>query len=133
MSVVKVRAALETALSGMSPTLSTAYENVAFTPVAGTAYQQVHFLFAKPVNREYGTRHQEFGYMQVALMYPLQIGTSTIAARAELIRTTFQRGNTFVSGGVTTMITETPEVGGGGVEGDRYVVRVKIPFQSNIG
>ena len=35
MSVVKVKAALETALNGMTA-LATAWENVAFTPVAGT-------------------------------------------------------------------------------------------------
>lgn len=133
MSVVKIRAALETALNGMSPALATAWENVAYTPVTGTAYQQVHLMFAKPDNSEFGRRHQERGYMQVKLQYPPQIGTSTINARAELLRTTFYRGATFASGGVTVMISETPEVAVGSVEGDRYAVAVKVPFVSNIG
>ena len=130
--IVNIRAALETALNAMSPSLATAWENVAFVPVAGTAYQEVHLLCAKPFNAEFGDRHQEVGYMQVKLMYPLQIGTSTVAARAELLRTTFKRGNTFVSGGVTVMITATPEVGVGSVEGDRYAVAVKIPFMAQV-
>ena len=130
--IVNIRAALETALNGMSPTLSTAWENVAFVPVAGTAYQQVNILFAKPDNREFGNRHQELGYLQIKLMYPLQIGTSTIAARAELLRATFKRGNSFTSSGVTVMVTDTPEVSAGGVEGDRYAVPVKIRFVAQI-
>ena len=86
--VVNVRAALETALNGMSPALATAWENTAFNPTAGTAYQHVNFLFAKPFNAEFGDRHQEMGYMQVKLMYPIQIGTSTVAARARSISKT---------------------------------------------
>lgn len=132
MSVVAIRAALETALNGMSPALSAAWENAQFVPVAGTAYQQVHVLFATPSNREFGDRYQETGYMQVKLMYPLSVGTSAIAARAQLLRTTFKRGNTFASGGVTTMITETPEIAPGAVEGDRYGVPVKIRFVAQV-
>ena len=130
--VVNVRAALETALNAMSPALPTSFENVAFVPVAGTAYQQVNVLFAKPDNREFGNRHQELGYMQIKLCYPLQLGTSTIAARAELIRATFKRGNTFASSGVTVMVTDTPEVSAVGVEGDRYAMPVKIRFVAQI-
>lgn len=132
MSIVNIRAALETTLNGMSPALNTAWENTAFAPVAGTPYQQAHLLFATPANNEYGSRHQELGYMQVKLLYPLQIGTSTVAARAELIRSTFKRGNTFASGGVTVMVTKTPEISVGGVEGDRYTLSVKIPFMAQL-
>lgn len=130
--VVNVRAALETALNGMSPALSTAWENVSFTPVSGTPYQQVHLLCAQPDNNEHGRTHFEQGYMQVKLMYPLQIGTSTIAARAELIRSTFYRGASFVSGGVTVKITHTPEVSPGSVEGDRFALPVKVRFAAFI-
>lgn len=133
MSVVAIRAALETALNGMSPALSTAWENAVFQPVADTPYQQVHVLFATPSNPEYGSRHQELGYVQVKLMYPLQVGTSTVAARADLIRNTFKRGSSFTSGTVTVVVNKTPEVSPGSVEGDRYAVPVKISFFANIG
>jgi hypothetical protein len=132
MSAVAIRAALETALNGMSPALSTAFENVAFTPVAGTAYQQVNVLFAEPDNLEFGSHYREIGYMQVKLMYPLQVGTATVAARAELIRTTFRRGASFTSGGVTVTIEKTPEIGNAQVEGDRYAMPVRVRFFANI-
>lgn len=132
--IVNIRAALETALNGMSPALATAWENVSFSPpAAGTPYQRVNMLFAQPDNREYGSRHQERGYMQVKLLYPIQIGTSTINARAELLRSTFARGNTFSSSGVTVMVSGTPEVTPGTVEDDRFAIAVKIPFISDIG
>lgn len=132
MSVVAIRAALETALNAMSPAVSTSWENVAFTPVAGTAYQIVNVLFAEPDNREYGSRHQARGYMQIRLMYPQAVGTATVSARAELIRTTFYRGSTFASGGVTVMVEKTPEVAPGAVDGDRFAVIVKVRFFANI-
>jgi len=131
MSVVACRAALETALNGMTA-LATAYENAPYTPIAGTPYQQVHILFADPDNLEYGRSHRELGYMQVKLMYPLQAGTATIATRAELIRTTFYRGASFTSGGVTVIVEKTPEVGSGQVEGDRWAVPVRVRFFANI-
>lgn len=132
MSIIKIRAALETALNGMQPPLATAWENMGFNPTAGTAYQQVNLLLAEPENVEYGSHHRESGYMQVKLMYPLQVGTATVAARAELLRTTFYRGASFTNGGVTVIIERTPNVSGGMVEGDRYAVPVKIRFFANI-
>ena len=132
MSILKIRAALETALNGMSPPVTTAWENLPFIPVSGTPYQAAHLMLAKPSNREFGARHQERGYLQVKLMYPQLAGTAAVAARAELLRTIFKRGNTFASGGVTTMVTETPEVTAGTVEGDRFAVAVKIPFTAEI-
>jgi len=130
--VVNIRAALETALNGMSPALATSFENAAFVPVAGTPYQKVHMLFAQPDNQEFGSRHRELGFMQVTLMYPLGVGTSLINARAELIRSTFYRGAAFVNGGVTVTVSDTPEVSPGDVDGDRYMIPVKIRFFSNI-
>lgn len=132
MSTVKIRAALETALNGMSPALATAWENTAFTPAAGTPYQQVNMLFAVPSNNEIGSRYQQSGYMQVKLMYPPQIGTAAVGARAELIRATFRRGVTFVNGGVTTMITDTPEVSPGTSDSDRFSLILKIRFIAQI-
>lgn len=70
--------------------------------------------------------------MQVKLMYPLQAGTATAAARAQLLRTTFTRGNTFSSGGVTVMTHRTPEIQPGTTEGDRYAINVIIRFYANI-
>jgi len=132
VSILKIRAALETALNAVLPVVTTSWENMSFSPVNGTPYQIAHLMLARPSNREFGARHQERGYLQVRLMYPQLAGTAAVTARAELLRTTFKRGNTFASGGVTTMITETPEVTTGTVEGDRFAVVVKIPFTADI-
>jgi len=132
MSIVAIRAALEVALNAMSPALSTAWENAAFAPVPGTPYQAVSLKWAQPDNVEFGSRHRELGFMEVKLMYPLQVGTSVAAARAELLRTTFYRGASFASGGVTVRIDKTPEVSPGAVEGDRFALPVKVRFFANI-
>lgn len=127
-----VRAALEMALNGMSSALATAYENDSFVPVNGTPYQICSILFAAPDNSQYGDRHQELGYMQVKLMYPLGVGTSVVNARVEMLRTTFARGNTFMSGSVTVVIQRTPEIMPGRAEDDRWAVPVIIRFFANI-
>lgn len=112
---------------------ATSFENRAFKPPAlSTPYQQVNILFAAPDNTEYGSRHRELGYMQVKLMYPQAVGTSVVAARAELIRTTFYRGASFTNSGVTVVIEKTPEVSPGSVDGDRWAVPVKVRFFANL-
>lgn len=155
--VVNIRAALETALNAMSPALATAWENVAFAPVAGTPYQRINLLLASPENIEFSRTHREIGYMQVKLMYPLQTGTAAVSARVELIRSTFYRGACIVASGshlggifnyliddmglvdswgvvdeTIVIIDKTPEVSPGSVEGDRYAVPVKIRFYATI-
>lgn len=132
MSTVSIRAALEGALNSMTPAVSTAWENVPFTPTVGTAYQQVFVIFAEPDNAETHSAHMELGYMQVDLMYPENTGSGAAMARAELIRTTFYRGATFSSGAVNVLVTNTPEIARGEPEEGRYPIRVKIKFQSFI-
>lgn len=133
MSIVSVRAALEAKLNGMTPSLATSWENVPYTPVAGTAYQACYLLPATPDNPTLGTEHyREQGIFQVSLFYPLQVGTATIMARAQLIRTTFYRGLSMTSGAVTVKVMTTPEISSGRVDGDRFSVPVKIRWQADI-
>jgi hypothetical protein len=133
MSIVKVRAALETALAAMTPAIATAYENASFTPPASSVpYQAAYLLPATPDNDEYGSSHRERGIFQISLYYPLQAGPSAAATRAELLRSTFKRGASFTKDGVTVSITHTPDVGTGTPDGDRWFVPVKCRFVSNI-
>lgn len=133
MSTVSIRAALESALNAMTPSLSTAFENAPFTPPAPTTpYQRAWVIFAEPDNMEQHASHMELGFMQVDLMYPENTGSGAAMARAELLRTTFKRGNTFSSGAVNVLITHTPEIARGEPEEGRYPIRVKIKFQSFI-
>jgi len=133
MSVIKIRAALETAVAAMSPALATAWENAAFAPpVASTPYQQVFILWAEPENVEFGAGHRQRGILQITLRYPVSAGTGTVATRAELIRTTFYRGASFTYSGTTVVIDRTPEVVQGATDGDRFVVVVRVRFFANI-
>lgn len=131
MSQLNIRSALETALAAMTPSLSVAYENASFTPVAGTPYQQAHILFADPANPEAGSGYQELGFMQVTLKYPLQAGAAAAAARAAMLRTTFKKNTSFTKSGTIVTVNRTPTIGNGVVDGDRWSVPVKIPFISN--
>lgn len=124
MSITAIRATLESALDGMAPALSTAWQNVPFTPVTGTPYQRATLLLAEPDNREFGASFQEQGFLQVDLCYPQSVGSNAVEARAELLRTTFKRGTTIGS----LMITATPEIKPAYNDGDRYVVPVRIRF-----
>lgn len=133
MSTVSIRAALETALSGMSPAIATAWENVPFTtPAESVPYQVAHLIFAEPDNSVYGAEHRELGYMQVRLLYPLNAGSSAALTRAELIRDLFQRGTSFQSGTVHVIIMRTPEILPATVEDGRYAVVVRVRFYANI-
>lgn len=133
MSTVSIRKALESALAAITPAIATAYENAPFKPPAATVpYQICHILFARPDNTEIGRSHQELGYMQVRLMYPMNTGSLAAMTRAELIRTTFPRASTVASGGVTVNIIETAEIEPAGIEDNRYTVLVKIRFRSFI-
>lgn len=131
MSLVLIRAALETALAAMSPSLSTAYENVPFTPVTGAAYQRVYIMAVDPDNPEMGTFTQERGFMQVSLYYPLGTGSAAATARAQLIRSTFKRGMTFTASGLSTTIEKTPEIAPSQTDDDRFVLHVRIRFFAN--
>ena len=131
MSQVACRAALETALDGMTPALSTAWENVAFTPpVLTTPYQRAFVLFATPENAVIGNEWIERGIFQVTLCYPLQAGDAAARARVALLRTTFYRGLTLTSGSTRVIVERTPDAGGGTADGDRWIVVVRIRWFS---
>lgn len=131
MSAVLIRAALETALAAMSPSLGTAWENTPYTPVQGAPYQRVHLMLAEPDNPEIGRMTRDHGFLQVSLAYPLGAGPAAAATRAELIRDTFYRGRTFTASGLSVMIEKTPEIIPASTEPDRYVIIVRIRFFAN--
>jgi hypothetical protein len=132
MSMVSIRAGLETALNGMSPALATAWENASYSPVPGTPWQMVTLLPAEPDNREMNATHIERGLMQVNLFYPLNAGPGAAETRAELIRETFSRGASFTSSGVVTHLERTPEIAPGRVEDDWYLKPVRVRFYALI-
>lgn len=132
MTITAVRAALETALAGMTPALATQNENTAFTPTPGTPYQAAVLLTAEPRNDEVSSSWVEQGLFQITLRYPLGTGPADAMARATLIRQTFYRGASFVKDGVTVTVIRTPEILPAYTEGDRYAVPVRVPFSAPI-
>lgn len=132
MSAVKVKAALETALNGMSPAISTAWENVPFSPINGVAYQQAFLQLNPTENPEFSNGYRESGILQVNLRYPINTGAAAALTRAELIRSTFKRGYSFSSGGVTVTIDKTPSIGSGAIVEDRYFLPVRVNFYANV-
>ncbi len=132
VSIVKIRQALETALSTITPALATAYENVPFTPATGVPYQSVFMLLNSPDNPTLGDGfYREKGYLQVSLRYPINTGSQSCATRAELIRQKFKRGATFTKDGIAVTVEKSPSVSFV-TEADRYTAVVKIYFYSNI-
>jgi len=133
MSLASVRIALESKLNAMTPALSTAWENVPFTPVSGTPYQAAYLMPATPANPTMGDGYyREQGIFQVTLMYPLQAGPKPAADRAEAIRAAFKRGTTLTNGNVSVIIEQTPEIGQGRVDGDRWMQIVRIRWFAGI-
>jgi Bacteriophage related domain of unknown function len=128
MSIIKIRAALETALNNMSPSLQTSWENVKFEPTIGTPYQRCHLLLGEPDNSEYGPNYMEQGTIQIDLFYPLDNNSLDAMTRAELIRDTFYRGNTFINGGISVTIRRTPEIAPAYNDGEFYITPVLVRF-----
>jgi len=145
MSIVYVRAALQSKLDGIAPSLATAWENVGYTPVVGTPYQAAYVLAAEPENPTMGDGfYREQGIFQISLFYPLKNGTYTAEHRAQVIRDTFKRGTSITPGEiydwydyyfapfVTVRIEKTPEISQGRVDGDRWHIPVKIRWFAGI-
>lgn len=131
MTLTAIRAALETALSALTPALASAWENTVFTPVSGTAYQRVTLVMATPDDGEIGGPHIEMGFLQVDLCYPQGRGAAEAAARADLIKSSFRKGTSLTASGVTVLIAATPNVLAPALEGERFVLPVRIPFRAS--
>lgn len=131
MSVLNIKAAIETAIAAISPSMPTVWENTTYTPVVGTPYQQVWFLDFLVNGCEINiSSYQVNSFFQIDLMYPLLSGTGAVLLRAEQIKTLFKQGSSFVNNGQTVNIIQTPVIGGGKVENDRWKVIVKVYYSS---
>lgn len=126
-----IRTALETRLAAITSPLATQWENAAFVPTAGTPYQQVTLLLADPSNPEMGRFYQEQGYLQINLRYPINTGPGVAMARAQALRDWFYRGLQVAANGINVTVNRTPTISPAAVDGDRYVVPVKVRFFAN--
>lgn len=131
MTVATIRAALESRLNGMTPTLATAWENVPYSPTTGTPWQQVNLLVNTPVdhaiNFDVG---EQRGILQVVLYYPEGVGSATAAARAQAVATRFAPPQTLTSGGTKVEILSTAHIGTARAVDEWYAIPVSIPWRS---
>jgi len=132
MSIISVRAALQSKLESIPGSVDVAWENFKYDPVDGTPYQAAYVLHTVENPTMGDGFHRLIGVFQINLYYPLKEGTATAEARAELIKTTFKRGTSMTSGGVTTRIERTPEINQGRADGDRWMIPVKIRWFADV-
>jgi hypothetical protein len=132
MSQYNIQRAFEIALAAFPSTLPTAYENVAFIPVAGQAYQTTFLKPNTPENPTFGNSYyREIGYFQITVCYPNHVGSGSARLMAENIRAYFKRATTLVYNGTAVIINKTPAVGGGITDGDRYCIPIIITYFTN--
>lgn len=129
MSLVKIRQALETEIATFID-LPIANENVNFSAPIGP-YASTDLLFAEPFDSGYKDSDVlQRGYIQITLHYPTGQATGEADAKAELVRSTMKRGNSYLWAGQVINVERTPEITGGQVENGRYTKRVRIRFYS---
>lgn len=131
MSITAIRASLEAALGAIAPPITTAWEDVAFSPVSGTPYQSMALVFSDPENGDSGSTYRQGGVMHVTLRYPTGTGPTAAEDRAAAIRDAFPRGRTLSSGAIRTMIEATPAIVSAPTEGEWLVRIVRIRFYAN--
>lgn len=133
MSLAAIRSALIEGWLDGNFGLPTAYENVAFTPTAGTAYAAVHIVPSKPDVATMGTggRDEHDGFMQVDLYYPTGAGDMPAVQKADDIYSYFHAGRTlaYQAQRVRVQITERSQ---GRVENGWYRLTMTIYYRAFI-
>ena len=133
MAILSIKRALERHLGLLTPAISTAYENVPFTPVAGTPYQRVVVVTDKVVNPVMGSEYyREEGELQIFLAYPIGKGSKDALTRAELIQSHFKRGNVLIEDNVRVNFYRTGKIQGSLLTTDRLIVPVVIPYVAEV-
>lgn len=128
----KIRLALIKHLKSLDSQFETSFPNVRFTPKPDTPYQVVWVVPSKTLNPTYGgSYHRENGLLRVNLHYPAWKGEGSAVVKAETIQTHFRRGLTIVDGDVKVDITNTPSIGEGRLEEDRWVIPVRVEWISH--
>ena len=131
MTIAAIQAALESRLYGISPAISTAWQNVEFAPVIGTPWQQVTLLVNTPVDHAVTLDvTEQRGVLQVTLYYPGGVGTATALARANAVATRFAPPQSLISGGTTVEILSTPQIGSGLALDGWWGIPITVPWRS---
>ena len=133
MTISLIRSALETRLLSITPAMSTALENVPFTPASGVPYQRSNLLPNTPDDGQMASSvYFEKGIFQVMICFPIGTGPGAAEARAQLVKNAFKRGTTLVQSGVTVIIMNQPSVASAMIEEDRFCIPISVRYQSQL-
>lgn len=101
MSLANINSALVTAYQAAALGLSTAYEGQDYKPTPGTSWASLYNLPASSDVDTLGAGGQDrhVGIFQVDLSAPENVGTATLLANAQTLRTYFYAGRTISYGG----------------------------------
>lgn len=136
MSNLSVSAALEARLLAMPQGIAAAhtqFENTDYTPEGETPYQRVWLLPAKPFNYGGTTKAKRLlGIFQIDLCFPYGGGSGDAKAHAEAVADWFPQGLSVTANNVTTTVDLTPEVKSGRVQGDRWVIPIRVSYFANM-
>lgn len=112
MSLVLINRALEKHLSAMTPSIPTAYPNVAFN-APDTLYQSVQIIPRNPVDPTLGKGYyREHVQLQIVVVGQFGTGSYEVLNHAEIIRARFQKGTFLQEGSVRIHVFDTPSIKG---------------------
>lgn len=124
--ILLAKKAAERKLSTLSPALPTAYEGIKFIPPAGM-YLRTQFSIQRPDDPVIGDKYyRERISLQVFVVDILNTGTANAYAKADEIRTLFEKGSTFQEQGTNIYVLSTPQITGAAVASDRLIVPVIV-------
>lgn len=130
--IVGIRKALEQRLASLSPSWSTAWENINFEPAPNTSFQRVWLIPGSPLGEglhgDSVVRH--IGVLQVDVCTIRGGGPSVGDARAVAIQSHFKRGTSLACDGAAQnlWVPEQPTISPATFEATWRVVFVTIPY-----
>lgn len=135
MSLDVIKSVLEKRLAALPngiPTKQTQWPNTELKPAQGVPYQRVWHIPAPPFNFSgLSSRKRLAGVFQVDLCFPFGTGEAAADAAAKALEGWFPQGWTETANNVTTHVDRTPEIKSGRVEGDRWVIPVRVTWYCN--
>lgn len=129
MTYAITRKLIETRVNAYSTGFATAWENVPYSPVAGTPWQRVTLLPTIAENPTMGDGfRRDPGLLEVLLFYPKNGGSQAALARAEVLLAAFKRGTALVDGTQRVLIDAHPYVSATPPDDSWFIVPVNIPY-----
>ena len=133
-AIIDTKRAAERLLLSLTPSIPTALESVDFEPPVNAMYQRVQFMLNPPDDPVFTAGyHRENIQMQVFVADTKGHGTVQVNTRAELIRSAFYKGRTFIEGSTRIHILRTPQMQSAFAVQDRIVVPVLINLVAEVG